>query len=282
MLKRPVYAPVASPAPPSPATHQSATSSEIVPQLQNIVRSGCFAFLDIKPSIWASHRLQHGQHGSEAGPEEDRPAREECRVQPQAVCRCHHEDQVWRSRKRSICHFNWISNKNLAPWHHLEWPNFIPINTGSRGQLRSYSALARWSALVLSLKRTAGELHNYIYFSSFSLTFIYFSSFSITSIFLSFLDADDSVLGLRPESMPELCRSWDFPPSLKTSRSRTWWVYFWRLVLFSNFSVQVGSCDVKFPIRLEGLVLTHSQFSSYEPELFPGLIYRYLTVNTMI
>lgn len=36
----------------------------------------------------------------------------------------------------------------------------------------------------------------------------------------------------------------------------------------------VGSCDVKFPIRLEGLVLTHGQFSSYEPELFPGLIYR--------
>ncbi|CAG7830476.1 unnamed protein product [Allacma fusca] len=34
------------------------------------------------------------------------------------------------------------------------------------------------------------------------------------------------------------------------------------------------NCDVKFPIRLEGLVLTHSQFSSYEPELFPGLIYR--------
>ena len=31
---------------------------------------------------------------------------------------------------------------------------------------------------------------------------------------------------------------------------------------------------MKFPIRLEGLVLTHSQFSSYEPELFPGLIYR--------
>ena len=36
----------------------------------------------------------------------------------------------------------------------------------------------------------------------------------------------------------------------------------------------VGSCDVRFAIRLEGLVLTHSQFSSYEPELFPGLIYR--------
>jgi len=45
---------------------------------------------------------------------------------------------------------------------------------------------------------------------------------------------------------------------------------------FKDFKIQnmVGSCDVKFPIRLEGLVLTHSQFSSYAPELFPGLIYR--------
>lgn len=41
---------------------------------------------------------------------------------------------------------------------------------------------------------------------------------------------------------------------------------------FKDFKIQnmVGSCDVKFPIRLEGLVLTHSQFTSYEPELFPG------------
>uniref|UniRef100_A0AB74TPC5 TATA box-binding protein n=1 Tax=Urechis unicinctus TaxID=6432 RepID=A0AB74TPC5_UREUN len=45
---------------------------------------------------------------------------------------------------------------------------------------------------------------------------------------------------------------------------------------FLDFKIQnmVGSCDVKFPIRLEGLVFTHGQFSSYEPELFPGLIYR--------
>lgn len=45
---------------------------------------------------------------------------------------------------------------------------------------------------------------------------------------------------------------------------------------FLDFKVQnmVGSCDVRFPIRLEGLVLTHGRFSSYEPELFPGLIYR--------
>ncbi|KAJ4789979.1 TATA-box-binding protein [Rhynchospora pubera] len=45
---------------------------------------------------------------------------------------------------------------------------------------------------------------------------------------------------------------------------------------FKDFKVQniVGSCDVKFPIRLEGLAYSHSAFSSYEVELFPGLIYR--------
>ncbi|XP_004601822.2 TATA box-binding protein-like 2 [Sorex araneus] len=45
---------------------------------------------------------------------------------------------------------------------------------------------------------------------------------------------------------------------------------------FMDFKIQnmVASCDMRFSIRLEGLVLTHRQFSSYEPELFPGLIYR--------
>ncbi|XP_052505336.1 TATA-box-binding protein-like [Budorcas taxicolor] len=45
---------------------------------------------------------------------------------------------------------------------------------------------------------------------------------------------------------------------------------------FLDFKIQnmVGSCDVKFPIRLEALVLSHQQFASYEPELFPGLVYR--------
>ncbi|KAF2247955.1 transcription initiation factor-like protein [Trematosphaeria pertusa] len=45
---------------------------------------------------------------------------------------------------------------------------------------------------------------------------------------------------------------------------------------FSDFKIQniVGSCDIKFPIRLEGLASSHHTFSSYEPELFPGLIYR--------
>lgn len=45
---------------------------------------------------------------------------------------------------------------------------------------------------------------------------------------------------------------------------------------FKEFTVQniVASCDVNFPVRLEGLAHAHSQFCSYEPELFPGLIYR--------
>lgn len=45
---------------------------------------------------------------------------------------------------------------------------------------------------------------------------------------------------------------------------------------FTDFKIQniVASCDVKFPIRLEGLAFSHGTFSSYEPELFPGLIYR--------
>jgi transcription initiation factor TFIID TATA-box-binding protein len=45
---------------------------------------------------------------------------------------------------------------------------------------------------------------------------------------------------------------------------------------FTDFKIQnmVGSTDVKFPIRLEGLMHQHGKFASYEPELFPGLIYR--------
>jgi len=45
---------------------------------------------------------------------------------------------------------------------------------------------------------------------------------------------------------------------------------------FINFKIQnmVGTVDVGFPIRLEGVAFAHPTFSSYEPELFPGLIYR--------
>ena len=44
---------------------------------------------------------------------------------------------------------------------------------------------------------------------------------------------------------------------------------------FSEFKIQniVGSCDVRFPIRLEGLAYSHGVYSSYEPELFLSLIH---------
>lgn len=35
-----------------------------------------------------------------------------------------------------------------------------------------------------------------------------------------------------------------------------------------------ATCDFGFPIRLEGLIYAHSSQSTYEPELFPGLVYR--------
>ena len=43
---------------------------------------------------------------------------------------------------------------------------------------------------------------------------------------------------------------------------------------FSEFKIQniVISCDVKFPIRLEGLAYSHGQFSSYEPKVSISLI----------
>ncbi|KAA8491410.1 TATA-box-binding protein [Porphyridium purpureum] len=47
-------------------------------------------------------------------------------------------------------------------------------------------------------------------------------------------------------------------------------------IKFSEFKVQniVASVDVAFPIRLEPMQHAHNNFCSYEPEIFPGLIYR--------
>jgi transcription initiation factor TFIID TATA-box-binding protein len=47
-------------------------------------------------------------------------------------------------------------------------------------------------------------------------------------------------------------------------------------VKLQEFKIQniVGSCGVNFAISLESLNTGHSTFSTYEPELFPGLIYR--------
>lgn len=45
---------------------------------------------------------------------------------------------------------------------------------------------------------------------------------------------------------------------------------------FTDFKIQniVASVDFRFPIKLECLSLAHALFSTYEPELFPGLIYK--------
>ncbi|KAF5401023.1 Transcription factor TFIID [Paragonimus heterotremus] len=45
---------------------------------------------------------------------------------------------------------------------------------------------------------------------------------------------------------------------------------------FMDFTVQnmVGLADLRFPIRLERLLLANEQMTQYEPEIFPGLIYR--------
>jgi transcription initiation factor TFIID TATA-box-binding protein len=45
---------------------------------------------------------------------------------------------------------------------------------------------------------------------------------------------------------------------------------------FRDYKVQnlTANCDAGFPIRLEGFVYAHSANATYEPELFPGLVYR--------
>jgi transcription initiation factor TFIID TATA-box-binding protein len=53
---------------------------------------------------------------------------------------------------------------------------------------------------------------------------------------------------------------------------------------FSEFKIQniVGSCDVKFPIRLEGLAYSHGQFSSYEPEVRRAGVFLYLGPHSFL
>ncbi|XP_014213204.1 TATA-box-binding protein [Copidosoma floridanum] len=55
-------------------------------------------------------------------------------------------------------------------------------------------------------------------------------------------------------------------------------------VKFSEFKIQniVATADVKFPIKLEYLNSMHQQFSSYEPELYPGLIYRMILPRVVL
>jgi transcription initiation factor TFIID TATA-box-binding protein len=53
---------------------------------------------------------------------------------------------------------------------------------------------------------------------------------------------------------------------------------------FMDFKIQniVGCADIQFSVRLESLHTYHAQFSSYEPELFPGLIYRMIKPKVVL
>lgn len=53
---------------------------------------------------------------------------------------------------------------------------------------------------------------------------------------------------------------------------------------FIHFKIQniVSSCDIKFPVRLEGLASRHHNLSSYGSELFPGLIYRMIRPKVVL
>ena len=55
-------------------------------------------------------------------------------------------------------------------------------------------------------------------------------------------------------------------------------------VRFTDFKVQniVASADVGFAIRLESLSHEHAEFCQYEPEIFPGLIYRILLPKVVV
>lgn len=65
-------------------------------------------------------------------------------------------------------------------------------------------------------------------------------------------------------------------PRKKMSHNYLNIILFFLKVKFTEFKVQnlVATVDLRFAIRLEKLNQNHGQFSSYEPELFPGLIYR--------
>merc|ERR1711973_631638 len=158
----PVYAPVASPAPPSPATHQSATSSEIVPQLQNIVSTVNMGVkLDLKKIAMHARNAEYNPKRFAA--------------------------VIMRIREPRTTALIFSSGKMVC--------------TGAKSEQQSRLAARKYARVIQKL---------------------------------------------------------GFPAK------------------FKDFKIQnmVGSVDVKFPIRLEKLVLNHAQFSSYEPELFPGLIYR--------
>ena len=55
-------------------------------------------------------------------------------------------------------------------------------------------------------------------------------------------------------------------------------------VQFTAFKIQniVANCNVNFPIDLEHILNAHNDYCSYEPEIFPGLVYRMLDPKVVL
>jgi transcription initiation factor TFIID TATA-box-binding protein len=53
---------------------------------------------------------------------------------------------------------------------------------------------------------------------------------------------------------------------------------------FSDFKVQniVGSCNLKFSVNLEGFCNANKENATFEPEIFPGLVYRLPRITMLI
>ncbi|CAB0036740.1 unnamed protein product [Trichogramma brassicae] len=55
-------------------------------------------------------------------------------------------------------------------------------------------------------------------------------------------------------------------------------------IKFTEFKIQniVATADLKFVIKLEDIPILHNNFVSYEPELYPGLIYRLVAPSVVL
>ena len=153
----------------------------------------------------------------------------------------------------------------------------VTFRSGSRGRRPLSSAPERWCALAPNLRRTAGICRNSGKFQKLPLDLVGpdFGCFSLDlSLYQESMQIADSsyiFCRLAARKYARIVQKLGFPTKFKDfkiqnmvsfflSRFRTWYMFFDHyLSIIAYLFTQVGSCDVKFPIRLEGLVLTHSQ-----------------------
>lgn len=86
---------------------------------------------------------------------------------------------------------------------------------------------------------------------------------------LIFVTGSVVVTGTKSEAQAELAAK-TVARGIKTALSNN------KQIKFRDFAIQnmVGMATVGFAIRLEGIHYGFGQFCSYEPEVFPGLVYR--------